>query len=161
MCGIAGIWSPQLAREERERWMRAMLTALKHRGPSGAALWSDDHITLGLTRLAIVAPESEAEIASADSGRLRAAMNGEIYNHMLLRGALRVQGHAVAGPTDTWVIPPLYEREGADFPRHLDGQFAIALWDATEHRLVNLLENFRWNSAQSCDGIQHRRKENQ
>ena len=40
------------------------------------------------------------------------------------------QGHAVAGPTDTSVIPPLYEREGAEFPRQLDGMFAIALWDA-------------------------------
>lgn len=136
MCGIAGIWSPDLGREERERWMRAMLAALRHRGPSGTAVWSDDAITLGLTRLAIVAPESAAEVAGGDSGRVRAVMNGEIYNHLLLRGALRVQGHAVAGPTDTWVIPPLYEREGADFPKRLDGQFAIAVWDAAEQRLT-------------------------
>jgi asparagine synthase (glutamine-hydrolysing) len=136
MCGIAGIWSPQLSREERERWMRAMLAALRHRGPSGTAVWSDDQITLGLTRLAIVAPASEADIAAGDSGRVRAVMNGEIYNHMVLRGALRIQGHAVAGPTDTWVIPPLFEREGADFPQRLDGQFGIAVWDSVERRLV-------------------------
>jgi asparagine synthase (glutamine-hydrolysing) len=136
MCGIAGIWSPSLGREERERWMRAMLEALRHRGPSGTAVWSDDSVTLGLTRLAIVAPESEADVAAGDSGRVHAVMNGEIYNHLLLRGALRVQGHAVTGPTDAWVIPPLYEREGADFPNRLDGMFAIALWDAAEHRLV-------------------------
>ncbi|MGH7742800.1 MAG: asparagine synthase (glutamine-hydrolyzing), partial [Candidatus Eiseniibacteriota bacterium] len=136
MCGIAGIWSPAMGRDERERWMRAMLAALRHRGPSGTAIWSDDAITLGLTRLAIVAPESEADIAASDSDRVRAVMNGEIYNHMLLRGALRVQGHAVAGPTDTWVIPALYERDGANFPQRLDGQFGIAVWDSSERRLV-------------------------
>ena len=136
MCGIAGIWSETLSREERERWMRAMLAALRHRGPSGVAMWSDGDVTLGLTRLAIVAPESEADVASGDSGRVRAVMNGEIYNHLHLRGALRIEGHAVAGPTDTWVIPPLYQREGAEFPKRLDGQFAIALWDTAERRLV-------------------------
>src|SRR5712692_863741 len=117
MCGIAGLWSPDVSREERERWMRHMLAALRHRGPSGTVLWSDDEVTLGLTRLAIVAPSSEAEIVSGDSGRVRAVMNGEIYNHSLLRGALRIEGHAVSGPTDTWVVPPLYEREGLDFPK--------------------------------------------
>jgi asparagine synthase (glutamine-hydrolysing) len=136
MCGIAGIWSPSLPREERERWMHAMLGALRHRGPSGRAVWSDAEVTLGLTRLAIVAPESETDVASGDSGQVRAVMNGEIYNHYLLRGALRVHGHAVAGPTDAWVLPPLYEREGLDFPRKLDGMFAIAIWDAHAKRLV-------------------------
>ena len=136
MCGIAGLWTPDLPRAERERWVRAMLVALRHRGPSGVATWSDDDVTLGLTRLAIVAPESEAEIAAGDSGRVHAVMNGEVYNHMTLRGALRIEGHSVAGPTDTWVVPPLYEREGREFPGELDGQFAIAVWDAGAQRLV-------------------------
>ena len=136
MCGIAGLWSPDVSREERERWMRHMLVTLRHRGPSGTAVWSDDQVTLGLTRLAIVAPGSETDVAAGDSGRVRAVMNGEIYNHALLRGALRIDGHAVSGPTDAWVVPPLYEREGLDFPQRLDGMFAIALWDAGAKRLV-------------------------
>src|SRR5258708_4820425 len=121
MCGIAGLLAPDLPLDERERWMRAMLTALRHRGPSGVAMWSDADVTRGLTRLAIVAPASEAEIAASDSGQVRAVVNGEIYNHLLLRGALHIQGHAVPGPTDAWVVPPLYEREGRDYPRRLDG----------------------------------------
>ena len=136
MCGIAGIWSPDLPREERERWMARMLAALRHRGPSGVASWSDDEITLGLARLAIVAPGSAAELAAGDSGRVRVAMNGEIYNHLGLRDALHIEGHTVAGPTDTWVVPPLYERQGRDFPKSLDGQFGIAVWDAGAKRLV-------------------------
>jgi asparagine synthase (glutamine-hydrolysing) len=136
MCGIAGLWSPNVSREERERWMHRMLAALRHRGPSGTARWSDDEVTLGLTRLAIVSPESDADVASGDSGRVRAVMNGEIYNHLLLRGALRIEGNAVSGPTDTWVVPPLFEREDVDFPKRLDGMFAIAVWDAGARRLV-------------------------
>ena len=136
MCGIAGLWSPGNTVEERERWMRRMLSALRHRGPSGTAVWSDDEITLGLTRLAIVAPDAEADVAAGDSGQVHAVMNGEIYNHAALRGALRIEGHAVSGPIDTWVIPPLYEREAAQFPTRLDGMFAIAVWDGAAKRLV-------------------------
>ncbi|MBI1799845.1 MAG: asparagine synthase (glutamine-hydrolyzing) [Candidatus Eisenbacteria bacterium] len=136
MCGIAGIWSPEIAREERERQMSRMLAHLRHRGPSGIVTWSDSQITLGLTRLAIVAPETDAEIAWSGSGHVRAIMNGEIYNHLLLRGALRLAGHAVSGLTDTTVLPPLYERDGLDFPKRLDGMFAIAIWDPARGRLV-------------------------
>ncbi|HTM57239.1 MAG TPA: asparagine synthase (glutamine-hydrolyzing) [Candidatus Udaeobacter sp.] len=136
MCGIAGLWSPRIPADERERWMRLMLDALRHRGPSGTATWHDAEITLGLARLAIVAPQADADIAASDSGHVHAVMNGEIYNHTALRGALRVEGHAVAGPIDTWVVPPLYQREGAAFPTHLDGMFAIAVWDSTTKRLL-------------------------
>ena len=136
MCGIAGLWLPDVPREERARWMQRMLAALRHRGPSGIATWADDELTLGLARLAIVAPESDAEIASGDSGRVRAVMNGEIYNHLVLRSALRVNGHGLAGPTDTWVVPPLYEREDLGFPTSLDGMFAIAVWDSGARRLL-------------------------
>src|SRR5437899_10671148 len=101
MCGIAGLWSPRIPAEERERWMRLMLGALRHRGPSGTATWHDAEITLGLARLAIVAPQADADIAVGDSGIVHAVMNGEIYNHSTLRGALRIDGHAVAGPIHT------------------------------------------------------------
>jgi asparagine synthase (glutamine-hydrolysing) len=136
MCGIAGIWSPLIAREERERHMQRMLARLKHRGPSGMAMWSDGEITLGFTRLAIVAPDTRAEVTAGEGGRVRAVMNGEIYNHLLLRGALRVEGHALPGLTDTQVVPALYQRDGLEFPKRLDGMFAIAVWDADAKRLV-------------------------
>jgi asparagine synthase (glutamine-hydrolysing) len=136
MCGIAGIWSSLIAREERERQMQRMLARLKHRGPSGTAMWSDAEITLGFTRLAIVAPDTRAEVTTGEGGRIHVVMNGEIYNHLLLRGALRVEGHALPGLTDTQVVPALYRRDGLDFPKRLDGMFAIAVWDAEAKRLV-------------------------
>jgi asparagine synthetase B (glutamine-hydrolysing) len=42
--------------------------------------------------------------------------NGEIYNHAFLR-------------SDGDVLLPLYQRFGTDFAKHLDGEFAIAIYD--------------------------------
>src|SRR5207302_723139 len=46
------------------------------------------------------------------------------------------RGHEVRGRGDTPVIPHLYEEYGPAFVEHLDGMFAIALWDASHHRLL-------------------------
>ena len=46
MCGIAGIWAPRLATAERVARVHDMLHRMRHRGPSGIAVWSDDEITL-------------------------------------------------------------------------------------------------------------------
>jgi asparagine synthase (glutamine-hydrolysing) len=49
-------------------------------------------------------------------GDIVCVYNGEIYNHSFEK-------------SDWEVIIPLYKQYGADFPKHLDGEFAIALYD--------------------------------
>jgi asparagine synthase (glutamine-hydrolysing) len=46
------------------------------------------------------------------------------------------QGHRFESAADSEVIPHLYEEYGTDFPRRLEGMFAIALWDGSERQLV-------------------------
>ena len=72
MCGIAGLWDPAQSAAERARLVNAMLASLAHRGPDGMAVWSDDEITLGLARLAIVDPTSPARVLSDGTGRVHA-----------------------------------------------------------------------------------------
>ena len=136
MCGIAGLWAPRIDREERCDLVSRMVERLAHRGPSGAAVWNGDEISLGIARLAIVARHSPASVLGNEDGALRAVVNGEVYNHETLRHQLRSRGHDVRSGPDTAVIPHLYEEYGAEFPRSIDGMFAAAVWDTRERRLT-------------------------
>ncbi|MEK7329355.1 MAG: hypothetical protein AAB113_00995, partial [Candidatus Eisenbacteria bacterium] len=136
MCGIAGLWAPRLDPHERTSLVAQMVERLRHRGPSGSAVWNGDGIALGIARLAIVARQAPASVLTNEDGSLRAVVNGEVYNHDALRHALRNRGHHVASGPDTAVVPHLYEEDGARFPVRLDGMFAVALWDQHARRLT-------------------------
>lgn len=136
MCGIAGLWAPRLEPGQRSTLVAAMVERLRHRGPSGAALWNGEGVTLGLARLAIVARGEPALVHGNESGALHAVVNGELYNHIALRRELHERGHDVARGPDTALVAHLYEEHGDDFPLHIDGMFAIAIWNAAEQSLV-------------------------
>ena len=63
-------------------------------------------------------------------------LNGEIYNFQELRTELMVNGHRFTTKSDTEVIVHLYEEEGLEFVKRLDGMFALAVWDEVRKRLV-------------------------
>jgi len=136
MCGIAGLWAPRLDPHQRMALVAEMVERLRHRGPSGSAVWGGEGIALGIARLAIVARHAPASVLTNEDGSLHAVVNGEVYNHEALRHALRNRGHDVASGPDTAVIPHLYEEEGARFPARLDGMFTVALWDQPARRLT-------------------------
>ncbi len=136
MCGIAGIVAPDLAPAERLEYLREMVHRLRHRGPSGEAVWDGGECALGIARLAIVAPQQVAAVMTSESGDLTAVVNGEVYNHRELLLALRGRGHSVPDGPDTAVIPHLFEERGRNFPGSLDGMFAAALWDRASRTLT-------------------------
>jgi asparagine synthase (glutamine-hydrolysing) len=61
--------------------------------------------------------------------------NGEIYNYRQVRSTLERLGHSFAR-TDTEVIPHLYEEFGDSFMTHMEGNWAIGLWDERRSRLL-------------------------
>eukprot|EP00966_Prymnesium_polylepis_P154045 3557268-Prymnesium_polylepis.1 len=63
---------------------------------------------------------------SAD-GAVAALFNGEIYNYREL--AKQLTGHEDTFSSDGFVIQPAYARWGVEFIRHLEGEFAVLLFD--------------------------------
>lgn len=114
-----------------------MTATLVHRGPDGVGHALREGCCLGFHRLAIVDPGATRipPFANEDES-VWTACNGEIYNAAELREGLEARGHRFRTGVDTEVIPHLYEEHGCDFVRHLDGMFAVAVWDERRGRLV-------------------------
>src|SRR5688572_22639417 len=138
MCGIAGIALTSGGATPEEHAIRAMLPALGHRGPDGTGVYRDERVALGHTRLSIIDLAGGAQPLSNEDGTMWVSFNGEIFNYVELRRELESAGHRFRTQTDTEVIVHAYEQWGDDFVQRLNGQFAIALWDAPRRRLTLL-----------------------
>jgi asparagine synthase (glutamine-hydrolysing) len=129
MCGIAGVFGAA-----DRTTVAAMLDALVHRGPDDGHLVGGAQFALGARRLSIMDLAEGRQPVSDEAERIWAAQNGEIYNFPELRLALCRRGHRLRTHCDTEVLPHLYEEHGADLPEHLDGMFALAVWDEERQR---------------------------
>lgn len=113
-----------------------MISTIRHRGPDGFGYFTGSGIGLAHARLSIIDLATGDQPVHNEDGSVSVVFNGEIFNYVELRAELIEQGHVFSTASDTEVIVHLYEQFGDDFVDHLNGQFAIALWDARERRLV-------------------------
>jgi asparagine synthase (glutamine-hydrolysing) len=142
MCGIVGAVAQAGLEPGQVDRVRAMARALVHRGPDGFGLYHDRSAVLASQRLAIIDPAHGEQPVANETGSVRAVFNGEIFNHRELRRHLRARGHEFRSQCDTEVLVHLYEEHGLGLVEHLDGQFAFALWDAAERRLLLARDRF-------------------
>lgn len=63
------------------------------------------------------------------------AVNGEIYNHRILRKSLK-KPYNFKTHSDCEVIIPLFQQYGIDAPKHLDGMFSFVLHDKANNRTI-------------------------
>ena len=89
-----------------------------------------------MRRLSIIDLEGGDQPMSNETDTVHVVFNGEIYNFVELRDTLASCGHRFRTRSDTETIVHAYEQWGDDFVNHLNGMFAIALWDEDRARLV-------------------------
>ncbi|CUR57038.1 Putative asparagine synthetase [metagenome] len=135
MCGICGVVVTDGPPPDRELVTR-MIGRLQHRGPDGSGLYLDDRAALGHTRLAIIDTEGGAQPLCNEDGTLWISFNGEIFNYVELGDELRRRGHRFRTHSDTEVVVHAWEEWGEDCFTRFNGQWALALWDSRERRLV-------------------------
>ncbi len=136
MCGIAGVVALQGGREPDRDMLLAMASRLRHRGPDGEGVYLHGRAGLAHRRLSIIDLEGGDQPIHNEDRTVWVVFNGEIFNFVELRRELEVAGHRFYTRSDTEVIVHAYEAWGDDFVDHLNGQFAIALWDQRAGRLL-------------------------
>jgi asparagine synthase (glutamine-hydrolysing) len=130
MCGICGAFALDGALDPAVRdALPAMTAALRHRGPDGDGVFSDDRAALGHRRLAIIDREGGAQPMANEDGTCWIVFNGEVYNHKTLRGQLIARGHSFRTTSDTEAILHAYEEYGPACVERLEGMFAFAIYD--------------------------------
>lgn len=135
MCGIVGTLNLRPHRPIERHTLRQMLGMLRHRGPDEFGIYRDADVGLGSARLSIIDLSGGQQPITNEDQTLWIVFNGEIYNYVELRPRLERRGHQFTTNTDTEVLLHLYEEYGPTALDFLNGQFALAIWDAQAHSL--------------------------
>ncbi len=129
MCGIFGYFDRD-GKSMGVEMLRAMGTAIRHRGPDDQGFAALEGVALGNQRLSIIDIAGGHQPFVSDDGKIVIVQNGEIFNHVELAQDLARAGHPCRTHCDTEVLLRLYEAEGIEFLHKLNGMFAIAVHDA-------------------------------
>ena len=142
MCGIAGVVARGKGPSPTLEQLRAMCDTLVHRGPDDEGTELAGGVALGMRRLSIIDLAGGHQPMANEDGTVRVVFNGEIYNHRELRKELEGKGHKFKTASDTEVLVHLWEEEGVEFARRLNGMFAIALHDLSSRKCVLVRDHF-------------------
>jgi asparagine synthase (glutamine-hydrolysing) len=136
MCGIAGIFKQNRNQNNIDSILHSMVACLVHRGPDDRGYYIKDKIAMGQSRLSIIDIEGGNQPVYNEDRSVVVVNNGEIFNYPELREDLIKKGHKFYTKSDTEVIVHLYEEYGTGLFNHLNGQFAIALWNNKRKKLI-------------------------
>jgi len=143
MCGITGwVNLNTKSSDHSEAILHGMCERIVHRGPDSEGLWMDDTVALGMRRLSIIDLKTGDQPVSSEDGSIIAMVNGELYNFREVRSDLEKRGHKFRTQTDVEIVPHLYQIYGDDFVDHINGMFAISLWDTKKKKLILARDRF-------------------
>lgn len=140
MCGIVGL-AGHFSETDGAELAGRMNQAIVHRGPDDAGLWATDGFAFAMRRLSIIDLAGGHQPMWSGDG-VGIVFNGEIYNYRTLRAELETSGYAFNSHSDTEVILNLYRRDGLDMVRHLEGMFAICLYDPIRGEIHLIRDRF-------------------
>ncbi|MBM4338105.1 MAG: asparagine synthase (glutamine-hydrolyzing) [Deltaproteobacteria bacterium] len=142
MCGIVGFLTSIPSEIPDPKILKDMRDMLIHRGPDDQGEYirpldeKGPFLYFGHRRLSIIDLTTGQQPLSNEEGTLWVIFNGEIYNFIELREKLKTLGHRFKTNSDTEVIVHSYEEYGVECFKHLNGMFAIGIWDESKKQLV-------------------------
>ena len=129
MCGVAGKLNYRSVLNPSSDNLNQMLGQITHRGPDSSNIYISEHNHLGHVRLSIIDISGGDQPVYNFDQSIVVVFNGEIFNFIELKKNY-LADYSFYTSSDTEVIVALYEKFGIEFIHYLNGQFAIALFDA-------------------------------
>ena len=145
MCGIAGYMDLRGERRIDREILVRMADTITYRGPDSSGYFVAGNAGFGFRRLSIIDLVSGDQPIYNEDGSIVLICNGEIYNYVDLKQELIEKGHTFATKSDVEVLVHLYEEEGEEFVKRLNGQFAFAIFDKNKNQLVLARDHFGIN----------------
>ena len=152
MSGIAGIIRFDGAPVEPGS-VEEMTSAMSHRGSDGTHHWVKGSVALGQCMLCTT-PESleEKQPLTNEDETLVLVMDGRVDNWEELRKELLGRGTRLRDRSDAELVLRSYGTWGRDCLAHIDGDFALVIWDARSRtvfcardRMGNKPFNYHWD----------------
>ncbi len=111
--------------------VESMTGAMAHRGPDGIDHWAKGSVALGQCMLRTT-PESleEHQPLTNEDESLVLVMDGRVDNWEELRRELLARGAVLRNRSDAELVLRAFETWGRDCLPHIDGDFALVIWDA-------------------------------
>ncbi|MEK6767302.1 MAG: asparagine synthetase B, partial [Planctomycetota bacterium] len=144
MCGVCGKLSYGNKIVD-EALLKRMCKSLAFRGPNDEGVFvrsnsksqaSKVQVGLGHTRLSVIdLSDAGHQPMCNEEETIWLVYNGEVYNFKEIRIELEAKGHRFRSNTDSEVIIHLYEEEGIDCLKRLNGMFAFCIWDECLQKL--------------------------
>jgi asparagine synthase (glutamine-hydrolysing) len=132
VCGICGVAFASRSKDAELR-VRAMVAAMRHRGPDEEGFLIGDArapgLALGMRRLSIIDLAGGQQPVWNETRDVSVIYNGELYNYRELRERLTLLGHRFRTQSDTEILVHAWEEWGEECLTELRGMFAFALLD--------------------------------
>ena len=139
MCGIAGIVEVNHSESSiNSRLLKQMSDVVIHRGPDAEGQWISQSRRCGMTfrRLSIVdlSPAGNQPMTTSD-GNYAIVFNGEVYNHLTIRGDLEAKGYSYKSRSDTETLLYGYQEYGESLLQKMVGMWGMAVWNEERQEL--------------------------
>ena len=133
MCGIIGEFRFDKKKIDKENF-KAKLKSIKHRGPDGEGIWSNDNCMLGHVRLSIIDLSEKGAQPMKSSRNNIISYNGEIYNYKDLKSRID-DTITFKSNSDTEVLLNLLDTDFSVL-KDLRGMFAFAYFNSKSDELI-------------------------
>jgi asparagine synthase (glutamine-hydrolysing) len=118
------------------RTLGKLAHTLRHRGPDGCQIWVSGATGLACQHLKVTSDSTGELQPPGFSNRLAVSFDGRLDNRDDLIAMLGPELGNVTDPSDSALVLAAYCHFGEGFAEHLNGDFALAIFDADHQRLL-------------------------
>ncbi|MFO7908208.1 MAG: asparagine synthase (glutamine-hydrolyzing) [Planctomycetota bacterium] len=142
MSGIAGIVDLRGRRPVSATRLEHMAQAMGHRGLDGQSVWKQPGIGFACRQLQLGNRPEELHVRGSGEDQAVVALDGTLYNAENIRAKLESGSHRLQTRFDDELVLALWATEGEGFFDSIQGQFAVAIWDGRQRRLLLARDRF-------------------